>query len=111
MGDLDPEQLKVTQAFEEHLLPHAQALSSFPTNKKIPDDLASQFLCKIPLEYSPSGVGSRSGAKAFRCLWLGCNKEIKRRDHSLNHIRQHVGSRPYECCHWYVTIFPSLPCC
>lgn len=39
--------------------------------------------------------GSRGGIDRYRCLI--CAKVIKRRDHMLNHVRCHLGLKPWVC--------------
>jgi hypothetical protein len=42
--------------------------------------------------------GSRGGIDRYRCLFgCLCAKVIKRRDHMLNHVRCHLGLKPWVC--------------
>ena len=41
--------------------------------------------------------GSRGGIDRYRCLFGDCGKVIKRRDHMLNHVRCHLGLKPWVC--------------
>jgi hypothetical protein len=41
--------------------------------------------------------GSRGGIDRYRCLFGACAKVIKRRDHMLNHVRCHLGLKPWVC--------------
>lgn len=42
--------------------------------------------------------GSRGGIDRYKCLFGACAKVIKRRDHMLNHVRCHLGLKPWVCC-------------
>lgn len=41
--------------------------------------------------------GSRGGIDRYKCLFGACAKVIKRRDHMLNHVRCHLGLKPWVC--------------
>jgi hypothetical protein len=49
--------------------------------------------------FFPNGgrSGSRGGIDRYRCLFGTCGKVIKRRDHMLNHVRCHLGLKPWVC--------------
>ena len=49
--------------------------------------------------FFPNGgrSGSRGGIDRYRCLFGACGKVIKRRDHMLNHVRCHLGLKPWVC--------------
>lgn len=49
--------------------------------------------------FFPNGgrSGSRGGIDRYRCLFGACHKVIKRRDHMLNHVRCHLGLKPWVC--------------
>jgi hypothetical protein len=41
--------------------------------------------------------GSRGGIDKYQCRFGSCGKVIKRRDHMLNHVRCHLGLKPWVC--------------
>ena len=64
------------------------------------EDIPSDLLLPIVEEiHFPDGgrSGSRSGIDRYRCLWGTCATVIKRRDHMLNHVRTHLGLKPWVC--------------
>ena len=64
---------------------------------EVPDELVEPILDTLLLPRSDSHRGSRGGAAGHVCRWAGCGKVIKRLDHSRNHVREHVKSKPYSC--------------
>jgi hypothetical protein len=53
----------------------------------------------IEAVHFPNGgrSGSRGGIDRYRCRYGACTKVIKRRDHMLNHVRCHLGLKPWVC--------------
>ena len=64
------------------------------------EDISADLLLPIvEAIHFPSGGRSGSGSEIdrYRCLWGTCTKIIKRRDHMLNHVRNHLGLKPWVC--------------
>lgn len=40
--------------------------------------------------------------QGYRCYVSGCEKTTKRKDHMGDHIRTHLGEKPFQCSIWYV---------
>ena len=63
-------------------------------------DIHSDLLMPIvePIHFANGGrSGSRGGIDCYRCRFGLCTKVIKRRDHMLNHVRCHLGLKPWVC--------------
>lgn len=83
-------------------------------NQVIPRELLEPFLERIPFQDPTTpkrpGRGSRNGAREYVCLWNFCGHKSLRKDHGLDHVAWHVGSRPFECPVWYVRPPPTYRC-
>ena len=64
------------------------------------NELLMSSLERISLPHSPKGKGARKGAAEYKCLWEGCAKRVKRRDHAKAHVAAHYGLKPFACPHW-----------
>jgi hypothetical protein len=55
--------------------------------------------------FSFAGRLDTSGAfvPGYKCYIIGCDKTTKRKDHMADHIRAHIGEKPFSCSTWYVT--------
>ena len=75
---------------------HILHLSEWEKQEDVPGDLLAPIVEAI---HFPNGgrSGSRGGIDRYRCLWGTCGKVIKRRDHMLNHVRCHLGLKPWVC--------------
>jgi len=63
---------------------------------------ALQLLFKaIPYTSKGGKEGSRGGTDKYKCLWGGCGKIVKCRDHMVNHIKAHLGIKPFACLFVY----------
>ena len=51
----------------------------------------------IPYASKGGKEGSRGGTDKYECLWGGCGKIVKRRDHMVNHVKAHLGIKPFAC--------------
>lgn len=51
----------------------------------------------IPYTSKGGKEGSRGGTDKYECLWGGCGKIVKRRDHMVNHVKAHLGIKPFAC--------------
>ncbi|TDL29437.1 hypothetical protein BD410DRAFT_779837 [Rickenella mellea] len=57
--------------------------------QKLPDEFLWLFAGKM----SPDGTKGR----LHRCYITGCNKITKRKDHMADHVRTHLGEKPFRC--------------
>ena len=75
---------------------HIIHLPEWEKQEDVPSDLLVPIFEAILF---PNGgrSGSRGGIDRYRCLWGTCGKVIKRRDHMLNHVRCHLGLKPWVC--------------
>ncbi len=60
--------------------------------EKLPDHLLFEFAGKSSITGQP--------IDGYRCYIMGCYKTTKRKDHMADHIRMHVGEKPYQCKTW-----------
>ncbi|PVF95941.1 hypothetical protein CPB86DRAFT_671057, partial [Serendipita vermifera] len=60
-------------------------------------DLAEKLLDPKLKPLASKGPGSRHGHENFKCLWPGCNKEVKRRTNAVSHLLVHVRYKPFVC--------------
>jgi len=86
--------------------------------EEVPGDMLTPIVEAI---HFPNGgrSGSRGGIDRYKCLFGTCAKVIKRRDHMLNHVRCHLGLKPWICSfisadahkQWsgYFAVVPVLP--
>ena len=82
----------------------ANANMNTNTNQHVPAAIeeisveALQPLFKaIPYTSKGGKEGSRGGTDKYECLWGGCGKIVKRRDHMVNHVKAHLGIKPFAC--------------
>ena len=56
------------------------------------------------LLFSFAGRLNRSGQQipGYRCYVEGCSKTTKRKDHMADHVRTHLGEKPFQCSVWWV---------
>jgi hypothetical protein len=67
-------------------------------------DIAEKLLDPKLKPAASKGPGSRHGHENFKCLWPGCNKEVKRRTNAVSHLLVHVRYKPFVCQQWFVQI-------
>lgn len=60
-------------------------------------NLSDSFLSKFSGKLDSCG----KSLPDYRCYILGCEKRTKRRDHMADHIRAHIGEKPYSCSVWW----------
>jgi hypothetical protein len=67
-------------------------------------DIAEKLLDPKLKPVASKGPGSRHGHENFKCLWPGCNKEVKRRTNAVSHLLVHVRYKPFVCQQWFVQV-------
>jgi hypothetical protein len=65
--------------------------------EEISVDALQPLFKAIPYTSKGGKEGSRGGTDKYECLWGGCGKIVKRRDHMVNHVKAHLGIKPFAC--------------
>ena len=65
--------------------------------EEISVDALQPLFKAIPYASKGGKEGSRGGTDKYECLWGGCGKIVKRRDHMVNHVKAHLGIKPFAC--------------
>ena len=66
--------------------------------ERLSDDLIFNFAGRLSANGDP--------ILGYRCYIVGCGKTTKRKDHMGDHIRTHLGEKPFTCSIWYVYMSP-----
>lgn len=77
--------------------PNGTAPTAAVAMDEISVDALQPLFTAIPYTSKGGKEGSRGGTDKYECLWGGCGKIVKRRDHMVNHVKAHLGIKPFAC--------------